>query len=193
MTSEEQHWPLLHCEFITVALLIRSVSSVGIHKPSKGGFIRVLPLALLTTHFWIKSCSWCQGTCFWPPVYAARVCDPESGKPFEIIGIKIFYEKWRRGVVWVIHMHLKTGFAPCILTSSSLKILDTIEVNRMDSESKTKTSRTSLVVWWLRLSITNAGTMGSVPGWGTKVPYAVWHGLKINENKRTTKCHEKKN
>ena len=47
------------------------------------------------------------------------------------------------------------------------------------------------MVWWLRLSITNAGTMGSVPDWGTKVPYAVWHGLKINENKRTTKCHEK--
>ena len=37
---------------------------------------------------------------------------------------------------------------------------------------------TSLEVWWLRLWASNAGGMGSIPGWGTKIPYAVWHDQK---------------
>ena len=37
---------------------------------------------------------------------------------------------------------------------------------------------TSLAVWWLRLCTSNAGGMGSIPGWGTKIPYAVWHDQK---------------
>ena len=37
---------------------------------------------------------------------------------------------------------------------------------------------TSLVVRWLRLSAANAGSMGSIPGWRTKIPHAVWHDQK---------------
>ena len=32
---------------------------------------------------------------------------------------------------------------------------------------------TSLAVQWLRLGASNAGGMGSIPGWGTKIPHAV--------------------
>ena len=39
-------------------------------------------------------------------------------------------------------------------------------------------SGTSLAVQWLRLCISNEGDMGSVPGWGTKIPQAVRHGKK---------------
>ena len=31
---------------------------------------------------------------------------------------------------------------------------------------------TPVVVRWLGLCASNAGGMGSIPGWGTKVPYA---------------------
>ena len=33
-------------------------------------------------------------------------------------------------------------------------------------------SRTSLVVQWLRLQASTSGGMGSIPSWGTKIPYA---------------------
>ena len=32
---------------------------------------------------------------------------------------------------------------------------------------------TSLTVQWLRLCVSNAGAVGSIPGWGTKIPHAV--------------------
>ena len=38
---------------------------------------------------------------------------------------------------------------------------------------------TSLVVQWLRLHASNAGGMGLIPGWGSKIPQAVWHHQKI--------------
>ena len=38
--------------------------------------------------------------------------------------------------------------------------------------------RTSRVVQWLRLWAFNAGGKGLIPGWGTKVPHAVWCGQK---------------
>ena len=36
---------------------------------------------------------------------------------------------------------------------------------------------TSLGVQLLRL---HPSTVGSIPGWGTKIPHAVWHGQKTN-------------
>ena len=41
-----------------------------------------------------------------------------------------------------------------------------------------KISRTSLGVQWLRLCTPNAGGMGLIPGWGTKIPHATQHGQK---------------
>ena len=32
--------------------------------------------------------------------------------------------------------------------------------------------------WWLRLCTFNAEGLGSIPGWGTKMPHAVWHSQK---------------
>ena len=40
---------------------------------------------------------------------------------------------------------------------------------------------TSLAVQWLRLHAPNARGMGSIPGWGTKIPPAAQHGQKINK------------
>ena len=36
----------------------------------------------------------------------------------------------------------------------------------------------SLVVQWLGLGTFTAGGLCSIPGWGTKIPQAVWHGKK---------------
>ena len=52
---------------------------------------------------------------------------------------------------------------------------------------------TSLVVQWLRLYASTAGSTGSVPGWGTKIPHAARWGQKkkvkrndeINFNNKT--------
>ena len=43
---------------------------------------------------------------------------------------------------------------------------------------KSHISRTSLVVQWLRLCTASTRGMGSVPGGGTKIPHAMWHGPK---------------
>ena len=42
---------------------------------------------------------------------------------------------------------------------------------------------TSLVVQWLRLHGSNAGGAGLIPGQGTKIPYATWHGQNTNKQK----------
>ena len=39
---------------------------------------------------------------------------------------------------------------------------------------------TSLAVQWFRLCTSNAGGTGSIPGRGTKIPYAARRGQKIN-------------
>ena len=42
-------------------------------------------------------------------------------------------------------------------------------------------AETSLAIRWLRLWITKAGNMGSVPGWRTKIPHATGHCQKIKK------------
>ena len=37
-------------------------------------------------------------------------------------------------------------------------------------------------VQWLGLCASTAGDMGSIPGQGTKIPHAVWHGQKQNQD-----------
>ena len=43
---------------------------------------------------------------------------------------------------------------------------------------------TSLVVQWLRLCAPNAGGMGLVPGWGTKI----LHATQLGQKKKKAKC-----
>ena len=43
---------------------------------------------------------------------------------------------------------------------------------------KNNTLGTSLAVQWLRLRTSTAGGTGSIPGRGTKILHAVWHGQK---------------
>ena len=40
---------------------------------------------------------------------------------------------------------------------------------------------TSLAVQWLGLHASKAGDTGSIPGWETKIPQAMWHAPKINQ------------
>ena len=51
---------------------------------------------------------------------------------------------------------------------------------RLDAEAESRKERagTSLAVQWLRLYTPNAQGMGSIPGWGTRVPHAAWCGQK---------------
>ena len=42
-------------------------------------------------------------------------------------------------------------------------------------------------VQWLGLCASTAGGMGSIPGQGTKIPHAVWHGQKQNQDQKQTK------
>ena len=48
---------------------------------------------------------------------------------------------------------------------------------------------TSLVVQWLRFSTPDTVGMGSIPGWGTKIPHDAQNGLK---KKKTIKKEKKK-
>ena len=43
---------------------------------------------------------------------------------------------------------------------------------------KTASSGTSLVVQWLRTHTSTAGGMSAIPGWGTKIPHALWCSQK---------------
>ena len=40
------------------------------------------------------------------------------------------------------------------------------------------------MVHWLKLCISNAGSTGSVPGWETKIPCAVWCGQRGNKGEK---------
>ena len=46
------------------------------------------------------------------------------------------------------------------------------------------TYRTSLVVQWLKLFTSNAGGVGLIPGWGTKIAHAAEHGQKWKKKKK---------
>ena len=58
--------------------------------------------------------------------------------------------------------------------------------NKLTNQTKQKqtyryreqSSGTSLAVQWFRLCPSNAGGVGLIPGWGTKIPCAMWHGKK---------------
>ena len=49
--------------------------------------------------------------------------------------------------------------------------------------------RTSLVVQWLRLYAPNAEGMGPIPGQGSKIPHAIWHGQKKSPQKTKKYMH----
>ena len=52
-------------------------------------------------------------------------------------------------------------------------------------------SGTSLVVQWLSLLPSTAGGVGSIPGWGTKIPNAMWCGQKPNKQTKIVRQQEK--
>lgn len=88
--------------------------------------IRVLdPLSPTRTPVYLTLLT--QVTCFQRSMCAARVCDLECRKPLKVIGIKIFYDKWRRRAVRVICMRLKTGLLLGFSIRLSLKLSDPVE------------------------------------------------------------------
>ena len=44
-----------------------------------------------------------------------------------------------------------------------------------------------LAVQWLRLRTSNVGGFGSIPGWGTKIPHAIWYSQKKKPKQQETK------
>ena len=48
-------------------------------------------------------------------------------------------------------------------------------------------SGASLVVQWLRFSASSAGGMGSIPGQGTKIPYAIHSAAKKRKEERVSR------
>ena len=42
-----------------------------------------------------------------------------------------------------------------------------------------------LAIQWLGLQASTAGDMGSIPGQGTRIPHAAWHGPKQNKTTKT--------
>ena len=44
------------------------------------------------------------------------------------------------------------------------------------------------MVQWLGFCASTAGGLGSIPGQGTKIPYVMWHGQKIKQNKPYYLC-----
>ena len=47
---------------------------------------------------------------------------------------------------------------------------------------------TSLVVQWLKLQASSAGGVGSIPGWGSKIPHAARCGQKKKNKTRELLC-----
>ena len=49
---------------------------------------------------------------------------------------------------------------------------------------------TFLTCQWLRLCAVNAGGVGLIPAWGTKILHAMWCGPKIKKKKKKSECLE---
>ena len=60
----------------------------------------------------------------------------------------------------MIKLFLKVFFPP------------TVSKDVTENDSKRSLGGTSLAVQWLRFGASTAGGMGSIPGWGTKIPHA---------------------
>ena len=66
---------------------------------------------------------------------------------------------------WLIHVNVWQKLLHyCKVISLQLKLINL---------KKKTDGRTSLAVQWLRLCASSAGGIGSIPGWGTKIPHAV--------------------
>ena len=48
------------------------------------------------------------------------------------------------------------------------------------------------MVQWLKLCASTVGGAGSIPGWGTKIPHALWYSQKTNKLKKKKKISLKK-
>ena len=59
------------------------------------------------------------------------------------------------------------------------------------SEKKKEINGNSLAVQWLGLHTSTAGGTGSIPGWGTRTLYAVWHGQKKKKREREQRSENK--
>lgn len=91
-TFKELHRPPPCCGFGTMALLIQIIRIVCVHKLYFHWITSPVFLHspfILLTHLHNRG----QNTCFLPPRKATSVCALENWKPFEILKLKIFYNK----------------------------------------------------------------------------------------------------
>ena len=78
--------------------------------------------------------------------------------------------------------------ARVVLSSSSFLTTSPVSKKR---KFKNAFFWTFVVIQWFSFSTSNAGGAGSIPGWGTKTPHAVWCSQKI-KNKTESHSFKKK-
>ena len=65
------------------------------------------------------------------------------------------------------------------------------QVRRLEAAKKpTKAKGDFPVVRWLGLCASTSAGAGSIPGWGTKIPCAMWRGQNNNETKKYVKVNK---
>ena len=118
-----------------------------------------------------KNCSWCSW--WWPfsekQSSSFRCALRLEGLPLRPSQHQIHQVNGHHWLtqLWEKLLRMAGYFKPHFLTSS-----------RSRGGYKIKTFRTSLAVQWLRLLTPNAGGMGLIPRWGTKIPHVTWQGQK---------------
>ena len=103
----------------------------------------------------------------------------KSGKML-VSSATFIWQEWAHTCLYLVSrpqdQRLRVEPNPCLCPSNILG-WELTESNLL------KSNRTSLAVQWLRLHASTAGGMGSIPGWGTKIPHATWYGAKKKRNK----------
>ena len=72
-------------------------------------------------------------------------------------------------------------FVPRIPWDGSLGPLSPFQENVLHFCSKLTSRQTSLENQWLRICTSDAGGVGSIPGWGTKIPHSCSVAKKLNK------------
>ena len=82
-------------------------------------------------------------------------------------------------------------FFPSALFTTVNRVIHVFKPNRLEKQFQKLQNQfiklilgTSLVIQWLRLYASTSGGTGSIPGQGTEIPCAVWHGQNNNSNKK---------
>ena len=94
------------------------------------------------------------------------------------IGRQILYHRVNRGALekYILNSGMII-LSPCSLLST-LPHQDGLHLMTCPTAQESLLLETSLAVQWLRLHASNPKDPSLLPGWGTKIPHAIWQGQK---------------